>query len=100
MISKYERYEKQGTMSVFSFRTDKKSEAFCLRIAQEMRHLFNMSETEAIKRINRQCMGKEWVGPNHVYYHESADEWAKFIYYEGDSYWWMEASQPRPKPSP
>lgn len=87
-------------MSVFSFRTDAKSELFCLRITQEMRRLFDIPESEAIERINRQFMDKEWVGSSHIYYHESAEDWAKFIYYEDDSYWWMEGGQPRPKPAP
>lgn len=87
-------------MSNFSFRTDAKSDMFCRRIADEMIRLFGISEYEAIGRINRHFAGKEWLGPTHIWYHEGAEDWARNIYYEEDSYWWMEGRQPQPKPYP
>lgn len=87
-------------MSSFFFRTDAQAEAFFQKIVERMNQLFHIPIAEAVGRINRQFLGQEIIGNNDLIYHETEEYWAKTIYYEEDSYWWMEGSQPRPKPYP
>jgi hypothetical protein len=86
--------------SRLSFRTDAESEEFCGRIAYEMVRLFHISLEEAISRINRQWRGQEIVSPKTMVYHEDAVFWAKEIYFEQGSRWWLDESNAKAKPYP
>lgn len=87
----------------FSFELDNRGKSFCLRIARDMMNLFNISMPEAIGRINKQWKGLKIIGENLVY-HRGSEEWAKIIYYEDGTFWWvkewMDENEPKPKPYP
>ncbi|WP_099190502.1 hypothetical protein [Tepidibacter mesophilus] len=75
-------------MSKFVFRTDKKSEEFCISIVYEMKKLFKITEEEAIERINWFWSNEEAIEGYDIIYHETAEFWAKEICYGHDSEWW------------
>jgi hypothetical protein len=87
-------------MNEFVFPTDDKGLAFCREIALEMRSLFEISEEEAIGRINRQWKHTEITGDKNIVYHEDSTSWAKDIYYGHDSAWWKGENGLRPRPYP
>ena len=71
----------------WTFRTDTHSDAFCKRIASEMVRLFQITEEEAIGRINRGWGHlPEFL---HIAYHETAEHWAHHMYFGHESYWWI-----------
>ena len=77
-------------MATFPFRTDEKSEAYCRSIAHELVRLFGISESEALRRISRFWAHlSELVGEYDLIYHETPDDWARWIYYGAGSYWWL-----------
>jgi hypothetical protein len=87
-------------MGKFPYALDGKAENFCLRIARRMMVFFNITEEEAAGRINDYWKKEKIVGINLVY-HREGDDWAKLIYYEaGTWYWvdkWMTENTPRPR---
>lgn len=78
----------------FDFKTDRKSEAFCNEIAQDMVRLFGISWEEAEGRINREWKGKRMTGKVLIIYHEPPDHWAQRIYYEESVLWWVDQHLP------
>ncbi len=76
-------------MAIFPFKTDKKSEVFCLSIVRKMVVLFGISEHEAIRRISRHWGHEREIVGQDIIYHETADDWAATIYYGHNSYWWI-----------
>lgn len=82
---------------------DKRAKQYCLEIAQEMVKLSEIPMSEAIGRINREFKGKRIFGPNQFYI-RYPEEWAKLIYYEDGTFWWVEKwmaeHTPKPKPYP
>lgn len=89
--------------SDLSFEADAKGKSYGLRIARTMAILFNIPLSEAIGRINRDWKNVKIFGVNQVY-RRSPEEWAKIIYYEPGTYWWvdewMAEHTPKPKPYP
>ena len=68
-------------MSAFPFKTDDKSEEFCLSIAREMVGLFGISEGEAVRRVGKAFSHlPEITGDQHIFYHEDETFWAKELY--------------------
>ena len=76
----------------FTFVTDPYSDLYCLDIAQEIQNQFNIPESEAVARINRQFQGQCLVGSS-IFYHETPDAWANHIYWKNDSYWWFRGDE-------
>ena len=87
-------------MNKFTFHTDEKFEKLCNAIALRMVELFGISEQEAIGRINRQWSHIIYTGPDSVLYHETADYYAKLIYYPAGTFWWKGEKGLNPKPYP
>jgi hypothetical protein len=76
-------------MNKFVFKTDNEAEEFCMSIVDEMKKLFNITEEEAIGRINDFWSHLEgFQGENMLIYHETEEFWAKEICYGHASKWW------------
>ena len=84
----------------FEFKVDAESEEFCNEIIAEMIKNFGISESEAIGRMNHLWKGQDFVGPDDIAYHETAEYWAFTIYYGKDSDWWLNPPNLKPKPYP
>jgi len=82
----------------FEFETDPKSFSYCLDIVQRMIVLFNISENEALLRINRRWIGLALKGEDDLIYHEDEDYWANTIYFGKDSDWWKNPPNLNPLP--
>lgn len=87
-------------MRQFAFKTDEESAEYCEAVIQEMVRLFDISEEEALGRMNRAWRGIEFVGDDDLIYHEDEEYWAKNIYYGKDSAWWMDPPDLQPLPYP
>ena len=89
--------------SDFTFDADERAKSYGLKIARAMVRLFDIPLSEAIGRINRDFKGKKIFGPNQFYRRDS-EEWARRIYYEPGTYWWvdewMAEHTPKPKSYP
>lgn len=72
-------------MTRFVFKTDKKTENYCMLIASEMKKLFGVTEKEAIRRINIFWEHMEIIEEDDMIYHEMPVYWAEEIYYRYDS---------------
>lgn len=87
----------------FTFDADPDGKSYALKIARTMVRLFDIPLSEAIDRINRDWKEKTIFGPNQIY-RRDPEEWAKRIYYEPGTYWWvdewMTENTPKPKPYP
>ena len=87
----------------FSFDADEDGKSFGLQIARAMVDIFDISMAEAVGRINREWKNVRIYGVNQVYRREP-EEWAKIIYYEVGTWWWvdkwMAENTPKPKPYP
>lgn len=75
-------------MTKYSFETDDEAEIFCEEIYMEMMAQFGISKEEAIARINQQWKNQSLVGDDIVY-HETAEVWAKDMYWGHEAYWWI-----------
>ena len=84
--------------SRFEFQVDAESEEFCNEIVNEMIKHFGIPESEAIGRINQLWKGHDFEGQDDIRYHEPPEFWAYDIYYGGDSYWWLNPPDLKPKP--
>jgi hypothetical protein len=87
-------------MPEFIFETDAKGYAFCREIAVEMVKFFKISDEEAVGRINRQWKNAPFTKTEDIAYHETAEYWAKAIYFGKDSYWWKGEENLKPIPYP
>ena len=87
-------------MSRFAFLTDGKSAAFCDEIVAKMVELFRISENEAVGRLNREFQDMEFVGEEHVFYHEDDEYWANRVYWGHGSKWWLNPPGLQPVPYP
>jgi hypothetical protein len=87
-------------MSRFRFPTDSQSRDYLELIVEAMKELFGISDEEAVGRINRMWGAIEFVGPDDAIYHEGPDYWAKTIYYDESSFWWMDPPPTNLKPRP
>ncbi|MCW1925666.1 hypothetical protein OKA05_24115 [Luteolibacter arcticus] len=84
----------------YTFTTDDQSTAFFDEISGEMIALFNISQDDAVGRINRQWKGQSFVGPDDLIYHETAVFWAKTLYYGVRVKWWLNPPGLAPRPYP
>ena len=82
---------------LFQFETDDEAYQFCVEIADLMVSLFGITTEEAVGRINRDWKDKPIIGDNNMLYHETADYFAKKIYYFKVSYWWLPEAKPIPR---
>ncbi len=87
----------------FTFESDEKGRSFALEIAKTMECLFDIPLVEAIGRVNREWKDVKIFGQDQVY-RRYPEEWARIIYYEVGTYWWVEKwmaeNTPKPKPYP
>jgi hypothetical protein len=87
---------------------DRKALSFCRQISAKMAALFGIAPEEAAARVNR-CWSQPgedghaprvWIVGRDIVYHETAEFWARNIYYGHDSRWWLPDSAPTPLPPP
>lgn len=82
--------------------------SFCREIADQMRARFGITAAEAVARINQRWSEpggsgrtpRVWIVGLDVAYHETAEFWARDIYYGPDSRWWIPGASPTPLPPP
>lgn len=86
-------------VSRFIFKTDAESEEFMLNIVREMVQIFEISEGEAVVRVNDKFKGQEFLGYDMIY-HETYDFWAKNIMYGHHSFWWLNEAEAQRLPLP
>ena len=79
------------------FKTNLNSEIFCLCFAQEMVNFFNISEEEAIQRINNSWKENDFTEENDMIYHEDPEFWAKTIYCRQNEWWNYKTEELTPK---
>jgi len=84
----------------FDFIPDEDAKAYCIEIVKQLMVLFDVSQEEAVGRINRAFAGQQLGGSDDWIYHEMPEDQAKFIYYEVGTNWWIEGSPLKPKPYP
>jgi hypothetical protein len=85
---------------IFTFPIDANGQDFCEEIVREMISLFQVSEDEALGRINREWRNVKLIGIEHVIYHEGKRFYAKDIYFGHDSHWWKDEKNAKPQPYP
>jgi hypothetical protein len=66
-----------------------KAQAFIERIIHEMLLRFPITRDEAVSRINQAWGHLDYIGDTDLIFHESAQHWAKTIYYGKDSRSWF-----------
>lgn len=95
-------------MNKYIFETDAEAEAYCDKIATAMEALFAVPAAEAVARINQQWVGLVLTGNTFLLYQETPEYWANQIYWEYDSFWWIQGQDrerlglppPAAKPAP
>lgn len=82
--------------------TSDKARDFVEEIITKMLHLFPITRAEAVGRINDSWGHLGQIGDSDIIFHETAEYWAKTIYYGKDSNWWLgeEGLSPRPYEPP
>lgn len=81
---------------------------FCREIVEEMVAGLGVPRAEAVARVNRQWSDpapgdrapRTWIVGLDIVYHETAEFWARDIYYGHDSLWWNSGATPDPLPPP
>ncbi|GEB35861.1 hypothetical protein BPA01_54410 [Brevibacillus parabrevis] len=61
---------------------------------------FQITEEEAVGRINMHWSNTEIMGGCCMVYHESPEFWAYEIYFGSNSRWWARKGDPELKPKP
>lgn len=84
----------------FEFNLDEKGQEFCNEIVNVMVDQFQITEEEAVGRINKQWSNTEIMGECCMAYHESPEFWAYKIYFGPNSPWWARKGDPELKPIP
>lgn len=89
-------------MSGIEIEATDEARAYIEQIAGEMVALFNVTLSEAVGRINRFWLGKEFTSAVQVdvLLHEEPTTWAKTVYYGRDSQWWLGEDDLQPRPYP
>ena len=82
----------------YEFVVDAEARSFCDEIIDEMTCL-GIPQSEAVGRLNRRWRGIDFKQED-VRFHETAEFWAKDIYYGHDSYWWIEPPGLKPTSYP
>ncbi len=78
--------------------TSRKAAEFIDAIVTKMLLLFPISRAEAVGRINDSWGHLDYIGDSDVIFHETAEYWAKTIYYGKDSHWWLGEEGLKPLP--
>jgi hypothetical protein len=91
-------------MNEISFDADEETKSYCLEIANEMTKILKITMSEAIGRINNQWdKNREFISSGLIF-HQDIHSWAKTIYYEDGTFWWVEdwvaENTLKPKPYP
>lgn len=81
----------------FSLTTDPEDAELCREIVADMVRLFQVSEAEAIGRMNDAWRGVDFE-PDDLRHHETAEYWANTIYYGKGSAWWTNPPNLTPLP--
>lgn len=66
----------------YEFTTDDESRSFCDQIVACMVEMFNITEAEAVGKLNKFWGGLSFIGPRDLIYHEDEQYWANVVYYE------------------
>jgi hypothetical protein len=72
-----------------TIQASKAAREFIEQIVAEMLSLFPITRDEAVGRINDHWGHLEYIGDRDLIFHETAEYWAKTIYYGKDSHWWL-----------
>jgi hypothetical protein len=54
------------------------------QVVDEMSRLFDISQSEAVARVNQQWAGQDMSSDNDIVLHEDDYYWALFIYFDGN----------------
>ena len=90
-------------MGLWTFEVTEEAAIYLDQIRGEMLLLFDITDDEAIGRINRHFSGQTITSDEQVLnlLHEEQDQWARHIYFGRDSFWWVrEPSELTPLPWP
>ena len=67
-------------MSPFSFRTDAESEQYCRDIVAILVSSYGLSQSEALRLLNRQWQRMDFVGIDLRYHKGGPEAWARHIF--------------------
>lgn len=73
-----------------NFQTDAKSADYVSNVVKAMSEGFNISLQSALDVVNSNWKGINFVGTEHIYYHESPEYFANDLYLGHSSYWWLD----------
>jgi hypothetical protein len=75
----------------WTFEASEEAVAYLDQIRAEMLLLFDITDEEAVGRINRHFAGQSITSDVKVgvLLHEEQDAWARHIYFGRDSFWWI-----------
>jgi hypothetical protein len=89
-------------MNRFTIKLDSEGEEFFNEVVDKLIELFEITEEEAIGRINRYWGKTDFTGKEYlIISHDGEEEWAKTLYYGKESHWWLrkgEKIEPIPYP--
>ncbi|WP_156370565.1 hypothetical protein [Nocardia arizonensis] len=89
---------KDRTLDNYTFRTDDQGREFFSVIASHMTSNFEISEPEAVARINHRFIGMEFFD-NDLFFHKSEEYWARDVLF-GHDVWWKSDADIAPLPAP
>jgi hypothetical protein len=78
--------------------TSHKAAEFIDEIITKMLLLFPITRAEAVGRVNDNWGHLSYIGDSDIIFHETAEYWAKTIYYGKDSHWWLGEEGLKPQP--
>lgn len=76
-------------MIELEFKTDNEAYEYCMLIIKDMITSFNITEEEAVDRMNSDWGHIEKIDKDDIMFHEEPDYWSRKIYYNSDCYWWL-----------
>ncbi len=76
-------------MSQFFFRIDAESEQYCRDIIDILVSSYGLSQSEALRSLNRGWRRQDFVGMDLRYHKGGPEDWAKHIYHE----WYLKDPQ-------
>lgn len=90
------------TFNEFDLPASDEALGFLEEIAAEMILQFRISRDEAVGRICKEFYRLEFLTPLGVLMllHETAEDWAKNVYFGRSSHWWAKSEVPSPQPYP
>jgi hypothetical protein len=76
-------------MNRFTIKFDSEGEEFFNEVVDQLIELFEITEEEAIGRINSYWGKTDFKGKEYlIISHDGEEEWAKTLYYGKESHWW------------